>query len=122
MSEAYEIAEGIWKKQANGTLPMYAVGMNEAKLIVRIFVKNETEQVLDNVAENLVKISNERSRWRLCHCGSGEFRSSLYDARGIFVSFYCAKCEKEVRSKYRPEIFTDSSYDTYGEVVDEDRW
>jgi hypothetical protein len=55
-----------------------------------------------------------------CHCGSGEPCTMLYDAKGIPVSYVCDKCEKRTRAKYRPEIFEDSQYDTYGEQVEED--
>ena len=41
-----------------------------------------------------------------CRCGSGLERYELVDAQGIFCSFVCEKCEKKVKSKYRPCIFT----------------
>lgn len=47
---------------------------------------------------------------RPCPCGSGEPSQWLHDARGIPVARVCAKCERRVRAKYRPEIFTDSQY------------
>jgi hypothetical protein len=47
---------------------------------------------------------------RPCICGSGLPSQRLYDAKGIYVSRVCAKCEAEVRSHYRPEIFTDPAY------------
>jgi len=46
-----------------------------------------------------------------CYCGSGEPRYELVDARGIFVSFVCSKCEDEKRKGYRPEIFGDTNYE-----------
>lgn len=52
-------------------------------------------------------------------CGSGLPRHSLYDARGIFCTYICDKCEKEKRSKYRAEIFTDSNYETTEDVEDD---
>ena len=55
-----------------------------------------------------------------CRCGSGLDREPLYDARGIFVDYVCRRCEKKVKAKFRPEIFTDPGYDTYGEQVEED--
>ena len=39
---------------------------------------------------------------KLCHCGSGEPRRELKDARGIFCTFVCDKCEEEKRSHFRP--------------------
>ena len=46
-----------------------------------------------------------------CHRG-------LYDARGIFVAYVCDKCEKRVKAKYRPEIFTNANYYA-DEAIDE---
>jgi len=48
---------------------------------------------------------------RECICGSGLPSEQLYDARGIYVSRVCEACEAEVRSRYRPEIFSDSGYE-----------
>ena len=44
----------------------------------------------------------------------------LKDARGIPCARVCGDCEEEVKKKYRPEIFTDSLYDTFGERVEPD--
>lgn len=44
---------------------------------------------------------------------------ALYDARGIYVSRVCKFCVKKIKSQYRPEIFTDSDYET-SEPIDED--
>ena len=46
-----------------------------------------------------------------CPCGSGMFRLELYDARGIFCTYYCDKCEKEKRAQFRPDIFTNPNYE-----------
>jgi hypothetical protein len=54
-----------------------------------------------------------------CNCGSGEPCRPLCDARGIFVSYVCDKCEEEKKKGFRPEIFTDSNYYT-DEPIDED--
>jgi len=56
---------------------------------------------------------------RLCSCGSQEFSYPLYDARGIFVTNVCEKCEDEVKRGFRPEIFTDCGYEC-DEPIDED--
>lgn len=56
-------------------------------------------------------------------CGSHTKGDGSYwkkDARGIPVTRVCDKCEKFKLAKYRPEIFTDSNYDTFGEQVEED--
>jgi len=45
-----------------------------------------------------------------CNCGSGLDRRELVDARGIFCSFVCDKCERRKRAEFRPDIFTDSNY------------
>lgn len=45
-----------------------------------------------------------------CHCDSGEERYPLFDARGIFVSYVCERCEEEKKSHYRLDIFEDSNY------------
>lgn len=54
-----------------------------------------------------------------CSCGSGESASAVYDARGIFVFFSCAKCDAEKRKGYRTDIFTDPNYRTNEDVEDE---
>ena len=56
---------------------------------------------------------------KLCPCGSGEPRRELIDARGIFCTFVCDKCEKQKRAKFRPDIFTDSQYWTDEPVEEE---
>lgn len=47
---------------------------------------------------------------RECACGSGLARRPLYDAKNIFVAYVCDLCEKRIKSKYRDDIFTNSSY------------
>ena len=56
---------------------------------------------------------------RPCPCGSGLPSHWLTDARGIPCDQVCPKCEASKRRKYRPEIFTDASYQT-DEPIDED--
>ena len=56
---------------------------------------------------------------KLCPCGSGEPRRELVDARGIFCTFVCDKCEEQKRAKFRPDIFEDSNYWT-DEPIEED--
>lgn len=55
----------------------------------------------------------------LCPCGSGLPKEALYDARGIFCCYICDACEKEKRSRYRPEVLTDPEY-VCDEPIDED--
>ena len=55
----------------------------------------------------------------LCNCGSGLPRYSLEDARGIFVGYVCVRCVEQVKSIYRPEIFTDPQY-ACDEPIDEE--
>jgi hypothetical protein len=45
-----------------------------------------------------------------CRCGSGLDRHALYDARGIFCSYVCDRCEAVAKGKFRQEIFLDSQY------------
>lgn len=47
---------------------------------------------------------------KTCPCGSGHYRSELYDARGIFCTFFCSDCEEEKRARYRPEVLSDPAY------------
>jgi hypothetical protein len=47
---------------------------------------------------------------KACPCGSGQPRRELIDARGIFCTFVCDKCERAKRQNFRPDIFTDSNY------------
>jgi hypothetical protein len=54
-----------------------------------------------------------------CPCGSGLPRRELVDARGIFCTFVCDRCEAEKKAHYRPDIFTDPNYETT-EPVEED--
>jgi hypothetical protein len=48
----------------------------------------------------------------LCRCGSGEPWWRLYDASAIYVARVCDVCKAAVKSKYRPEIFSDPNYET----------
>lgn len=35
----------------------------------------------------------------------------LLDARGIYISKVCKRCERAMMREYRPEIFTDPGYE-----------
>jgi len=54
-----------------------------------------------------------------CTCGSGLPRWSLDDARGIFCSYICDECEKEVKSRYRPEVLEDADYEAIEQIEEE---
>jgi hypothetical protein len=56
----------------------------------------------------------------LCSCGSGLDRYELNDARGIFCAYVCDMCESQVRSKFRPEIFTEFDYEATEPIEDDD--
>lgn len=47
---------------------------------------------------------------KTCSCGSGLARKEHKDARGIFLTFACLKCEKVKLAVYRPEVLTDPNY------------
>lgn len=59
-------------------------------------------------------------RIRLCNCGSLKHYQDVYDARGLFVARVCDDCREDRLKGYRPEIFEDRNYDTYGDYVEED--
>ncbi|HEV3341106.1 MAG TPA: hypothetical protein VG125_12140 [Pirellulales bacterium] len=48
---------------------------------------------------------------RPCPCGSGLPSEEVLDARGIYVARVCDACRQEKLAGFRPEIFTDPSYD-----------
>jgi len=43
-------------------------------------------------------------------CDHPKGRRPLYDARGIFCAYVCDDCERDVRRKFRPDIFENPSY------------
>jgi hypothetical protein len=45
-----------------------------------------------------------------CLCGSGEDKEPHYDARGIFLTYACWRCEKEKLAGYRSDVLSDASY------------
>lgn len=54
-----------------------------------------------------------------CPCGSNEPSWRLYDARGIYCCRVCDQCVEEKQACYRPEIFTNPSYEC-DEPIDPD--
>jgi hypothetical protein len=57
--------------------------------------------------------------FRCCPCGSRLPRRELIDARGIFCTFVCDRCEAAKRRVYRAEVFTDAQYGA-DEPIEED--
>jgi len=57
-------------------------------------------------------------RWQ-CNCGSGLHKYDLTDARGLFCTYVCEKCEGRKRKEFRAEIFEDANYD-HDEPIEED--
>ena len=39
-----------------------------------------------------------------------EYKTAVYDARGIFLTYSCPMCHDSVVEKYRPEVLTDANY------------
>lgn len=56
---------------------------------------------------------------RECPCGSGEMSRDLYDARGLFLARVCGACLEDRLNSFRPDVFTDSSYE-HDEPLDEE--
>ena len=64
-------------------------------------------------------MTDEYDDWELDNCDGGhiydwneDYVYELFDASGIFVAYVCDKCVEKVKSKYRPEIFTNSNYES----------
>ena len=49
---------------------------------------------------------------RECPCGSGRNSWWENDARGIPLARVCPKCRAEKLAKFRPEVLTNSQYET----------
>lgn len=47
---------------------------------------------------------------RDCHCKSGLLDYPVTDARGIFITYACKKCEEEKTSGYRKDIMENPNY------------
>ena len=45
-----------------------------------------------------------------CACRSGLDRRAAYDARGIFLTYVCDRCERHKLRGYRPDVLTNSNY------------
>jgi hypothetical protein len=48
-------------------------------------------------------------------------KRELRDARGISCGYVCDQCERQVRGRYRAEIFSDACYPT-DETIEGDDW
>lgn len=51
-------------------------------------------------------------------CDRGQ-RFAIHDARGIFCCYACPRCEREKRSRFRAEVFTDPNYAADEPIEDE---
>jgi hypothetical protein len=47
---------------------------------------------------------------RECSCGSGLPKLPVHDARGIFLTYVCSRCEREKLSHFRPDVLSDPNY------------
>lgn len=47
---------------------------------------------------------------KLCICGSGKPRRASFDARNIFLTHVCDKCEDQKLKQFRPDVLTNSNY------------
>jgi hypothetical protein len=56
---------------------------------------------------------------RECSCGSGLTPSALHDARGIFLTFACNRCEARKLAGFRPDVLTDPNYPTTEDIDDD---
>jgi hypothetical protein len=64
-------------------------------------------------------LPSEETTMTVCTCGSGLPRSAAYDARGIFLTYLCHRCEREKLSHYRPDVLTDPNY-WHDEPIDDE--
>lgn len=55
-------------------------------------------------------------RIRECTCESGEWGTEQYDARGIYLCMTCPECHDKKMSAYRPEVLTDSNYESCEDI------
>ena len=51
----------------------------------------------------------------------GDSTYTINDARGIFLGIVCEECEDQVKSKFRPDVLTDSNYWS-DEPIEPDDW
>lgn len=54
-----------------------------------------------------------------CFCGSGQTPRPAFDARGIFLTNVCDRCERDKLGEFRPEVLTDPNY-WHDELIDGD--
>lgn len=58
----------------------------------------------------------------LSYCDhKGQWPWAEYDARGLYLEKVCDLCVKHKLSKYRPEVLTDSNYESH-EPIEPDEW
>jgi hypothetical protein len=56
---------------------------------------------------------------KACPCGSGLRRRATYDARNIFLTYVCDRCERRRLAGFRPEVLTDPNY-SHCEPIEEE--
>ncbi len=82
--------------------------------------ENYAKCVSGEHAVNCLGVQKHVNRQRLCPCHSLKHYEDIYDARNIYVARVCEDCKEQKLRGYRPEIFTDSQYDTFDEQVEAD--
>jgi hypothetical protein len=50
-------------------------------------------------------------RFQRCSCGSDVEPEKIYDARGIYLTRACPRCQPEKLSRFRPEVLTNPRYE-----------
>ncbi len=56
-------------------------------------------------------------KYNECECESGNVKYPLYDGHGIFLSYACEACEKEVLEQFRNDVMEPYEAD---EPIDEE--
>lgn len=73
-------------------------------------------------------MSNEWSSFGMGHgcCGGHSNEEDdgwpVYDAKGIYLTRVCEKCEKEKLGAYRPEILSGYTQDDVDEPIEGEEW
>jgi len=74
--------------------------------VKKYIIGNEPSDATHLCKEIAMTISGQRP----CACGSGQPKHAVYDARGIFLTYVCDKCEKKKLAEFRPEVLTNPNY------------
>lgn len=75
--------------------------------------KEIAEKILSGEMKGLIDrgVETREKSIKLCHCTSGEDSFVLNDARGIPVGRCCSECIDDLKDRYKPEIFSNPSYE-----------